>query len=136
MAQNKTKPTNKNPLEFIDAIPNEGLKKDARVVMKKMEKITGHKPVMWGPAIIGFGHFVLTYESGRETELPLISFSPRKQQLVLYILNNSLKQKELLKNLGKHSTGKVCLYIKRLSDINIDVLEEIIDSSFKKAIER
>lgn len=135
MAQNKTKPTDKNVNEFLDAVPNEVIRKDGKIVMEIMERITGYKPVMWGPAIIGFGNFVLKYESGRETELPLISFSARKQHLVLYVLNNFQNKRDLLQKLGNHSTGKVCLYIKRLSDINIDVLEEIIASSFKKARE-
>ena len=100
--------------------------------MEMMDKITGLKPVKWGPSIIGFGEYVHKYESGRETKLPLTSFSPRKQSLVLYVLNGFENQEKLLNDLGKHKTGNICLYINKLADVNLEILEKIITSAYTK----
>ena len=126
------KPTNKNVLEFIESVKNETRQKDGLVLMEMMNKITELEPVKWGPSIIGFGKYVHKYETGRETKLPLTSFSPRKQHLVLYVLNGFENQDELLNDLGKHKTGNICLYINKLSDVNIEILESIIASSYNK----
>ncbi|TYP69909.1 DUF1801 domain-containing protein [Aquimarina intermedia] len=85
-----------------------------------------------GPSIIGFGSYIHTYETGRETKLPLTSFSPRKQHLVLYVLNGFENQEELLNDLSKHKTGNICLYINKLADVHQDILEEIISSAYLK----
>lgn len=125
-------PTNNSVIEFIKSVQNETRQKDGLVIMEIMNKITEIEPVKWGPSIIGFGNYIHKYESGRETKLPLTSFSPRKQHLVLYVLNGFKHQEKLLNNLGKHKTGNICLYINKLADVNIEVLENIITSSYNK----
>lgn len=126
------KPTNSSVMEFIKSVQNETRQKDGLLVMEMMNKITELEPVKWGPSIIGFGKYVHKYESGRETNLPLASFSPRKQHLVLYVLNGFENQEELLNALGKHKTGNICLYINKLADVNIEILENIIASAYNK----
>jgi len=95
-----------------------------------MKEITGEGPVMWRPSIIGYGSYHYKYDSGREGDMLLTGFSPRKQNLSLYIKAGFTKYEELLQKLGKHKTGKSCLYIKRLSEINTDVLIELIKASY------
>lgn len=126
------KTANSNVLEFIKSVPNDTRQKDGFTVMEMMNKITNMEPVKWGASIIGFGHYVHKYESGRETKLPLTSFSPRKQHQVLYVLNGFENQDELLSDLGKHKTGNICLYINKLADVNIEILKKIITSAFNK----
>ncbi len=126
------KPTNNNVLEFMKSVQNETRQKDGFVVMEMMNKITKTEPVRWGPSIIGFGSYVHKYESGRETKLPLASFSPRKQHLVLYVLNGFENQEGLLSDLGKHKTGNICLYINKLSDVNLEILKKIIVAAYNK----
>ncbi|MDO5971875.1 DUF1801 domain-containing protein [Flavivirga aquimarina] len=126
------KPTNNSVTEFIKSVQNETRQKDGFVVMEMMSKITELEPIKWGPSIIGFGKYIHKYESGRETNLPLTSFSPRKQHLVFYVLNGFENQEELLNDLGKHKTGNICLYINKLADVNIEILENIIVSSYNK----
>lgn len=125
-------PTNSSVREFIKSVPSETRQKDGLKIMELMQKITNMEPLIWGPSIIGFGSYIHRYESGRETKLPLASFSPRKQHLVLYVLNGFEGQEDLLKNLGKHKTGNICLYINKLTDINFEILEKIIHSSYNK----
>ena len=96
-----------------------------------MQQVTKEAPKMWGPSIIGFGSFHYKYESGREGDMPLIAFSPRKQYITLYVLAGDAHEAPLLKKLGKHSISKVCLYIKKLSDVNLDVLEDLIVKSYQ-----
>ena len=129
MASNKTVPTSQSVTEFLENIEQSQKKEDAYVILRLMEQLTGEKPVMWGPSIIGFGSYHYKYDSGREGDMLITGFSPRAQNFSLYIGAGSPKVKPLLKELGKHSTGKSCLYIKRLSDINLDVLKEIIETS-------
>lgn len=126
------KPTHGDILEFIESVQNETRKKDGLFVMELMNKITELEPVKWGPSIIGFGSYVHKYESGRETKLPLTSFSPRKQHLVLYVLNGFEDQEELLNDLGKYKRGNICLYINKLSDVNLETLEKIIAFAYHK----
>jgi len=126
------KPTDSNAIEFIKSVPNETRRKDGLMIMEMMNKITNMEPIKWGPSIIGFGNYVHKYETGRETNLPLVSFSPRKQHLVLYVLNGFENQEELLNDLGKHKTGNICLYINKLTDVNLEILEEIIASAYIK----
>ena len=128
MAEPKTRPTKASVTEFIDRIADENRREDSRTIIAMMRKITGEKPVMWGESIVGFGSQTLTYANGSELDWPITAFSPRKQSLVLYVLTGKEKP-ELMKRLGKHTTGKVCLYIKRLSDIDINVLEELVTDS-------
>jgi hypothetical protein len=125
MAENKTKPTRQNVAAFIDALTDPTRRAEAKVLIKLMQKATGEKPKMWGPSIIGFGSYHYTYDSGREGDMPLISFSPRKAATVLYNMTGFSDSEALLAKLGKHTTGKGCLYIKRLADADQKVLEAL-----------
>lgn len=120
MAENKTKPTTLSVSAFIDAITDQGRRADAKALVKLMQKAAGEKPKMWGPSIIGFGSHHYTYDSGREGDMPLIAFSPRKAATVLYGLSSA---ETLLPKLGKHTRGKGCLYIKKLEEVDQKVLE-------------
>jgi hypothetical protein len=131
VAENKTKPTNQSVAEFLNKIPDAERREDCRAIAKLMEEITGSKPKMWGPAIVGFGSYHYKYESGREGDSPVTGFSPRKQALTLYIIMGFEKHADLLKQLGKHRTAKSCLYIKRLSDVHVPTLRKLIKASVK-----
>jgi Domain of unknown function (DU1801) len=132
MAELKTKPTQASVKEFLNQIPDEERRKDCLAVAKIMQEITGSKPKMWGPSIVGFGSYHYKYDSGREGDWMITGFSPRKKDLTLYIMMGFEKQPELMKQLGKHSTGKSCLYIKRLSDIHVPTLKKLIKTSVKQ----
>jgi Domain of unknown function (DU1801) len=121
----KTKKTNINVDAFIKKIPEEQKQKDALVIMELMEKATKAKGKMWGTSIIGFGDRHLKYESGRELDWFIMGFSPRKQNFALYV-SGAVEQQSLLKKLGKHKTGKGCLYVNKLEEVNLLVLNEII----------
>lgn len=125
MTELKTKKTNINVDAFIKKIPEEQKQKDALVIMELMEKATKAKGKMWGTSIIGFGDRHLKYESGRELDWFLMGFSPRKQNFALYV-SGAVEQQSLLKKLGKHKTGKGCLYVNKLEEVNLLVLNEII----------
>ncbi|HZE25023.1 MAG TPA: DUF1801 domain-containing protein [Blattabacteriaceae bacterium] len=120
MAENKTKSTKINVTAFIDAITDDARRADAKALVKLMQKASGEKPTMWGSSIIGFGSYHYVYDSGREGDMPLIAFSPRKAATVLYGLSDS---EALLPKLGKHTRGKGCVYIKKLADVDQKVLE-------------
>ena len=133
MAELKTKPTKLSVDKFIKSQPDEQVRKDCAVISKLMSEATGEPPKMWGPSIIGFGTYHYKYPTGREGDMPIVGFSPRKQNLTLYVLMYGFKeQAELLKKLGKHSTSKSCLYIKRLSDVDLPTLKKIIKVSVKR----
>jgi Domain of unknown function (DU1801) len=123
MAENKTKPTKLSVTAFINALTDETRRADAKVLVKLMQGVSGKKPQMWGPAIIGFGSCHYRYDSGREGDMPVIAFSPRKAATVLYGMIASSESKALLAKLGKHTNGKGCLYIKKLVDVDQKVLE-------------
>lgn len=125
MAEVKTKATPLSVEDFIAAVEPPQRQQEAQVVAAMMERVTGEKPKMWGPSIIGFGHYHYRYDSGHEGDMCRLGFSPRKPQLVLYVLTGADGEAELLARLGKHSTGKSCLYIKKLADVDLDVLEEL-----------
>ena len=125
MADNKTKPTELSVAAFIDALTDQTKRAEAKALVKLMQSTTGEKPKMWGPSIIGFGTYHYTYDSGREGDMPLISFSPRKAAAVLYSLTGFSGADALLAKLGKHTTGKGCLYIKKLADVDQKVLEAL-----------
>jgi hypothetical protein len=125
MAETKTKPTPVNVADFIDAVENPVRRDDAKTVCAMLERITGEPPKMWGPSIVGFGSYHYKYDSGHEGDMCRLGFSPRKAELVLYILTDSDGEAEKLARLGKHKTGKSCLYIKKLSDVDMAVLEEL-----------
>ena len=129
MADNKTKPTKVSVTAFIDALTDQTSRADAKALVKLMQSATGEKAKMWGPSIIGFGSYHYTYESGREGDAPLIGFSPRKAATVLYGATGCGDSEALLTKLGKHSTGKGCLYIKKLADVDHKVLEDMVVKS-------
>ena len=129
MAENKTKPTKISVAEFIDAINDQTKRADAKTLVKLMQSATGEKPKMWGPSIIGFGSLHYVYDTGREGDMPLIGFSPRKAANVLYSTTSFSGAEALLARLGKYTTGKGCLYIKKLADVDQKVLETLITKS-------
>jgi len=129
MADNKTKPTKLSVAAFIGALTDQTRRKDAKVLVKLMQNAAGEKPQMWGPSIIGFGSYHYRYDSGREGDMPLIGFSPRKAATVLYNVIGFTDAKALLPKLGKHTTGKGCLYIKKLADVEQEVLEALVVKS-------
>ncbi len=126
MAENKTKPTAVSVDEYLASVEPPLRREDATVVMAMMARISGEPAAMWGPSIIGYGSHHYVYESGREGDTARIAFSPRKPQLVLYVGASEPDVAALLPSLGKHSTGKGCLYIKKLADIDMAVLEQIV----------
>ncbi|MEG3181067.1 DUF1801 domain-containing protein [Sphingomonas sp. LT1P40] len=129
MADIKTKPTAITVADFIDAVPDATRRADAKIVCAMMERITGEAPRMWGPSIIGFGSYHYKYDSGHEGTMCRLGFSPRKAQQVLYILTGAAEQDEQLARLGKHKNGKSCLYINKLADVDMGVLEEMTRDS-------
>jgi len=129
MADNKTKPTELSVAAFIDAITDPTKRADAKALVKLMQDVAGEKPKMWGPSIIGFGTYHYRYESGREGDMPIVGFSPRKPATVLYGLRAAPDVDSLLDKLGKHTSGKGCVYIKKLADVDQKVLAELIRKS-------
>src|SRR6266566_2238076 len=115
MADNKTKPTKASVAAFIDALTDQSKRADAKVLVKLMQSATGEKPKMWGPSIIGFGSYHYTYDSGREGDMPLVGFSPRKAATVLYISKGFTGSDALLAKLGKYTGDRGCLYVKKLA---------------------
>jgi hypothetical protein len=126
MAENKTKPTRVSVAAYIAALTDEPKRTDAKALVTMMQAASGEKPQMWGPSIIGFGSYHYKYESGREGDMPIIAFSPRKAAIVLYIAAGLSGSKALVKKLGKHSMGKGCLYMKRLADVDETVLKKLV----------
>ncbi len=130
MSDNKTRPTSSSVNVFIYAVENETRRSDSYVLLNHLQKITEHPPILWGTSRIGFGTYHSTYDSGRLGDMLLAGFSPRKQNLALY--NTGFKRyPELIEKLGKHKTGKSCLYSTKLSDVNLEVLSELIKTSFE-----
>jgi len=131
MPENKTKPTSVSVAAFIDALKDQAKRADAKALVKLMQSATNEKPKMWGPSIVGFGSYHYKYESGREGDMPLIGFSPRKAATVLYNVGGFTGSEELRAKLGKHDSGKGCLYIKKLAEIDQQVLETLIHKSVR-----
>ena len=131
MAEPKTKPTTASVKEFLNQISDKERRDDCFTVAKMMEEITGDKPTMWGPSIVGFGTFHYKYASGREGDWPVAAFSPRKRDLTLYLTPGFERHTEMMQKLGKHSTGKSCLYIKSLKDVDTKVLEQLVRASVR-----
>jgi Domain of unknown function (DU1801) len=129
MAENKTKPTKLSVAAFIAVLTDPTKRGDAKALVKVMRDATGEKPKMWGPSIVGFGSYHYRYGSGREGDMPLIGFSPRKAAIVLYNTTASRDSKALLTKIGKHTTGKGCLYVKKLADVDQQVLETMVVKS-------
>lgn len=129
MASPKTMPTDVPVTDFLDAVADEQKRADCYELVDLMREVTGAEPVMWGPSIVGFGSYHYTYASGREGDWMISGFAPRKRELTLYIMAGFEGYGALMERLGKHRTGKSCLYIKRLDDVDRDVLRELIAAS-------
>lgn len=132
MAEPKTKPTKQSVAKFIKDIPEAETRAACQTIAKLMQEATGAAGKMWGSSIVGFGSYHYKYASGREGDSPIIGFSPRKQNLTLYIGLSLGKQGDLLKKLGKHSVSKGCLYIKHLSDVDLPTLKKVITVAAKR----
>jgi hypothetical protein len=129
MAELKTKPTDASVDEYLDTIADPRRRADCVAISALMKRVTKFEPRMWGPSIVGFGSYHYRYESGHEGDACLAGFSFRKPEIVVYIAEGFESREKLLQQIGKHRTGKVCLYIKRLSDIDVGVLEKLVKAS-------
>lgn len=129
IAELKTKPSDQSVEDFLNSVADEKQRQDSSDILKLMKEVTKAEPKMWGPAIIGFGEYHYKYESGREGDWFLTGFSPRKQNVTLYIMPGFARFDDLMKKLGKYKTGKGCLYIKKLEDVDMGVLRELIERS-------
>jgi len=130
MAENKTKTTTVDPHAFLAAVENPQRRADGQALATIMTRISGEPPVMWGPSIVGFGLHRYKYDSGREGEICSIGFSPRKAALVLYLSCDLDSSQALLDRLGKHERGRGCLYVKKLADVDAEILEEMIAAAW------
>ncbi|KRD61630.1 hypothetical protein ASE40_08875 [Flavobacterium sp. Root935] len=126
MAKNKTTETQQSVTDFINAVENDAKRNDAFELVKIMQEATGFEPKMWGPSIIGFGSYHYKYDSGHEGDAPLAAFSPRKAATTVYFYLPEENREELLSKLGKHKSSKACIYINKLTDIDIEILKKII----------
>ncbi len=131
MAEPKTKPTAESVSAFLDRVEDKNRRDDCLAVIDIMKEVTKEEPTMWGSSIVGFGRYRYKYESGREAEWMITGFSPRKGDLTLYIMPGFESFPDLMKRLGKHKTGKSCLYIKKLADVDLKVLRELVEKSVK-----
>ncbi len=129
MAENKTKATEASVDDYLSAIEDETRRKDCQALAKLMTKATKLKPKMWGTSIVGFGSYHYKYESGREGDACLTGFSPRKGDISIYLVASFPGREELLSKLGKHKMGKACLYVRKLSDVDLKVLEQLVVES-------
>ncbi|NND43988.1 MAG: DUF1801 domain-containing protein [Xanthomonadales bacterium] len=129
MSEAKTRPHDASVSKFLDQVEDPQKREDCATLVEMLEAVTGREARMWGTSIVGFGQYHYVYASGREGDWPLIGFSPRAQNLSIYIMAGFGEYEDLLGRLGKHKTGKSCLYVKRLSDIDPDVLREMATRS-------
>jgi hypothetical protein len=129
MAEPKTKKTDASVEEFLNGVENEKQRADSFAILGVMREVTGEEPAMWGPSIVGFGNYRYKYASGREGEWPVVGFSPRKRYLTLYIVDGFDGYESLLEKLGKYRTGKSCLYVNKLDDVDLPTLRELIGQS-------
>jgi hypothetical protein len=132
MAENKTQPTAESVTAFLNNVGDKARREDCFAVLDIMKRVTGEEPTMWGPSIVGFGRYRYKYESGREGEWMITGFSPRKNDLTLYIMPGFDQAGSLMERLGKYKTGKSCLYIKKLEDVDVAVLRKLVEQSVKK----
>lgn len=136
MTKNKTTETNQSVTIFINKVADEVKRRDCFRLLEIFNTHTGFKPKMWGPSIIGFGKYHYKYESGHEGDAPLAAFSPRATSMVIYLSGRFEKRDELLKKFGKHKAGKACIYIKKLDDVNPEILGQMISKSVKEIRKR
>ena len=133
MAKNKTTETTGSVTEFINKVTDTNKRNDCYTIIELMQQLSGLPPKMWGPAIVGFGSCHYKYESGREGDMPMIAFSPRTTAIVLYMSKDFDNRETLLTQLGKHKTGKGCIYIKKLTDVDMEILKQMITNALKHA---
>lgn len=136
MADLKTYPTSASVAAFLERVPNARQREDAHKVAALMQRLTGDEPRMWGSSIVGFGTYTYFYESGRSGDWPLVGFAPRAKELVLYIMSGFDEHLELMRGLGRYKTGKSCLYVRTLDDINLPVLTRLIEASIARMVQR
>ncbi len=136
MAENKTRVTEVDPREFIASVEHPTRRADAEAILEIFKRVTGCEPKMWGDSIIGFGRYRYEYKSGRKDEWMLTGFAPRKANLVLYVMPGYEDKGEVLGSLGKHRIGKSCLYVNKLADVDVGVLEEIVAEGVAEMRER
>ena len=136
MAELKTKPTTASVTKFLNGVSDKTRRDDCFAVLEMMREVTKEEPAMWGSSIVGFGRYHYKYESGREGEWPITGFSPRKGDLTLYVMPGLDIAPELMERLGKYKTGKSCLYLKKLADVDPKVLKQLITKSVKKMASR
>lgn len=136
MNQNKTQPNRASVQAFVSSIEDDGRREDARLLIGLLSRVTGEEPRMWGDQMIGFGSYHYRYDSGREGDWLATGFAPRKRETVIYLMADAPDRDQLLANLGKHRTGKSCLYVRRLSDIDLKVLEKLVRGSLLALRER
>lgn len=129
MAKNKTTETQNSVIDFINTVEDVTKRNDSFELVKLMQEQTGFEPKMWGPGIIGFGSYHYKYTSGHEGDAPLVGFSPRKDAISLYLYSSFESKEELLSKFGKHKAGKGCIYIKKITDIDIEILKKMISYS-------
>jgi hypothetical protein len=134
--ENKTKATEANVIQFIEAVDNEQKRKDSYRLIELMSEATGHEAKLWGPSIIGFGSYHYKYASGHEGDAPMLGFSPRKAAISLYVSMGMESEQPLIEKLGKCTMGKACIYVKKLGDINEDALKALMSNTLKFLHER
>jgi len=131
MSENKTRPTDQSVIDFLNSVEHNTRRQDAFALLKLMEETTGEDAVMWGSSIVVFGSYHYKYNSGREGDMPLVGFSPRKQSMTIYIMSGFDEVQELLASLGKHKLGKGCLYFNKLLDVDEDILRMLVRRSYE-----
>ena len=132
MAELKTRVNKASVTKFLNGIADEQKRRDCFTLVEMMQEATKAKPEMWGPSIVGFGRYVYKYPNGKDAQWFVVGFSPRKQNLTLYILSGVQRYKEHLKTLGKHTTGKSCLYVKTLDDLHLPTLKSMLNLAYKE----
>ena len=136
MSANKTKPTSVSPQDFLDTVEPERRREDGFILLDFFNRCTDWTPQMWGPSVIGYGRYAYKYKSGREGEFFVTGFSPRKSALVVYLMSGFSEREALLAKLGKHKTSRACLYINKLADVDMKVLERLLRADFKEMKKR
>lgn len=131
MYELKTKENDRSVVEFIENVENPTKREDAYKLLDLFTETTGYQAKMWGPSIIGFGSYHYKYPTGHEGDAPLVGFSPRKAKISLYFATGDTQREELLENFGKHTTGKACVYINKLADVDVAVLKKLIEQSVR-----
>lgn len=129
MAKNKTDFTNESVVDFIEKVDNEQKRKDSHTLIQLMEQVAGEPARMWGPSIIGFGNYHYKYDSGHQGNAPILGFSPRKSAISLYVFTGLEEHEHLLENLGKFTKGKACIYVKKVADIDQNVLNQLMQET-------